>query len=391
MVYDRVGLPDSKKIVILISNIHHKHLTGQQKIGTTLARHLSYRGLKPLIISNTPNCKSPELYVLNHDLELFVIPGEATTSSYLRSLGDIVRVVGRFVPGIIHGHGMRMSLLTALLGKILGRPTVQTIYDIDVFSHTPSFIKVFGLFLIDQVVCSSEFVRRYLVDAKIAAEKIVVLPYGIEDVWFSLDKPNSQLVNTEGTTVLFWGDAREDRGIDTLLKAIPSIVEGFPHVNFTFAIRHYFPPYSERVRQIARNYPIKIIDYMPDQHISEVVSSAEVIVLPYNATTIQPPLTLLESLAAGKAVVTTDVEANRELIGENERGILVEPKNPNQFVDAIIDLLSDVRRRREIAAEARSFVFSKYNWDNVITKILSLYDDLIDRVGMSKLYNYRRK
>lgn len=381
---------ENRKVVILISDVHSRHLTGQQKIGMTLARHLSAMGLKLLIVSNAPKCKSLKVDIFHDDLELFVTPGEATPSSYLRNLGEIIRMVRRFSPEIIHGHGMRMSLLTALLGKILRRPTVQTIYDIDIFSHTPTFIKVSGLFFVDQIICSSNFIRRYLVDAKIAPEKMVVLPYGIENIWFSLDKPTCQSFESKGATVLFWGDAREDRGIDTLIESIPKILDRFPQVVFTFAIRSYIPPYRRRLKEIAREYPVEIIDHTPDQHISKVVSSADVIVLPYNTTTIQPPLTLLESLAAGKAVITTDVEANRELIGENARGVLIKPNNSDQLAGAIVSMLSNRRRREEMANVARSFVFGKYNWDEVMTKIVSLYN-LIWSSKRPKLLNRLRE
>lgn len=363
------------KATIFISDIHREHLTGQQKIGMTLARNLSERGVKVLVVSNSPNVKSPETGALENDLELLVIPGEADFSSYLINVSTILRSVKEFNPDIIHGHGTSMALLVALLGRTLKKPTVQTIYDTGV--GVPRLVKSLGLLSINHIICSSDFTKEYLRNnLQVPEGKITVLPYGIEKTWVDLGR--RPLPKSKTIRITFWGDAKTDRGIDTLLEAVPKLFKRVQGATLTFAVRYYDPIYMERIRQLARTYPIEVLDTSSFKHVSEAIALADVVILPYKTTPIQPPLTLVESLSAGKPVITTDVQANRELIGENVRGVLIEPRNSNQLVRAIVDLLSDEKKRREMSTRAQSFVLNRYNWDGVMKRIFKLYDLLME-------------
>lgn len=378
-----------RKVLILISNIYPFHLAGQYKTGTTLARNLSEREIKVLVITNSPEHTSSFIEDKQSNLKYFIVPGDATLLTYFRHLSTIIRVAKTFDPDIIHGHGMSMTLLAAPLGRILRKPVIQTLCEVgQTFSltsgsisvRTPMFIK-YGLFFVDHVICSSNFVKKLLEEARISANKITVVPYGVEETWFSVNKSIILTLNSKTATILFWGDASFDRGIDTLLGAIPKVVERFPDAKFILSIRNYGHTYRKKINQFTKAYPIKLLKSMHYQRISEIVSSANIIVLPYNATTIYPPLTLVESLLVGGAVITTDVEANRELIGENMRGMLVEPNNPEKLAKAIIDLLSDEEKRKNMAARAHSFIFDTYNWDNVVRRVLDIYQ----RTGAGKL------
>jgi len=371
-----------RKVLILISNVSPFHLAGQYKTGTTLARNLSKREIEVLVITNSPEHVSSCIEDKQSNLKYCIVPGDATLLTYFCHLSTLIRVAKAFNPDVIHGHGMLMTLLAASLGKILRKPVIQTLCEIgQTFSvasgsirvRTPSFIK-YGLFFVDHIICSSNFVKKFLEEAGIPSNKITVIPYGVEETWFNIDESVIPTPNSKATTILFWGDASFDRGIDTLLEAIPRIAEHFPNARFVLSIRKYGYTYRKKIDQFMKAYQIRLLKSTHYQHISEIVSSADIIVLPYNATTIYPPLTLVESLLVGGAVITTDAEANPELIGEDVRGMLVEPNNPEKLAKAITDLLSNEEKRKNMAAKAHSFIFGTYNWDNVVRRVLDIYE-----------------
>jgi mannosyltransferase len=254
-------------------------------------------------------------------------------------------------------------------------PTIQTTYDLPITSKTPKKLELGGLFFVDHVICTSEFIREYLAKVGIPTGNAVVIPYGIEDVWFPLSK--SHFVESGGIEVLFFGDAKAERGTDVLLKSISKVAESHSDVHFTFAIREHEPACVERLKKLSGLYPIKIL-LRDNRHISEVASQGDIIVLPYLLTTMQPPLTLIEGMLLGKAVITTDVEANREFIGANQRGLLIEPSNVEALVQALDLLLSDPGKRRNLGTSASQFILEIYNWDEVVQKIFSLYRYCLD-------------
>lgn len=71
-------------------------------------------------------------------------------------------------------------------------------------------------------------------------------------------------------------------------------------------------------------------------------------------------------------MITTDVETNREFIGENQRGILVKPGNVESLVEAMSLVFSDPEVSRNLGASANRFILEVYNWDLAVHKILEV-------------------
>ena len=82
------------------------------------------------------------------------------------------------------------------------------------------------------------------------------------------------------------------------------------------------------------------------------------------------PYTVLEAMASGKPCVATDVGGVREAVGDT--GLVVPPWDPQSFGEAVVELLSDHERRRDLARRARERVLSEFT----IAKQLAGYDEL---------------
>ncbi len=96
------------------------------------------------------------------------------------------------------------------------------------------------------------------------------------------------------------------------------------------------------------------------ENMPELLSKASVIVYPsYYGEGI--PRVLLESCAAGRAIVTTDHAGCREAVSHGVNGQLVEIKNPEQTADAIYELLTNPEKRK--AMEAQSLRRAKEEFD----------------------------
>lgn len=70
---------------------------------------------------------------------------------------------------------------------------------------------------------------------------------------------------------------------------------------------------------------------------------------------------LLEYMAAGRAIVATDVGGNRELIEPETNGLLVPPGDPAQLAEAILRLLADAPLAARLGAAARHRVEERYS------------------------------
>lgn len=88
---------------------------------------------------------------------------------------------------------------------------------------------------------------------------------------------------------------------------------------------------------------------------------------------------LLEAQAAGVPVVATRVGGVPEVIREGITGVLVEPKNSQQLARAILGLLQDENRRREMGEAAKTWVDERFSDRVMVEKFANLYLALIRR------------
>ncbi|WP_452598597.1 glycosyltransferase family 4 protein [Pontimicrobium sp. MEBiC01747] len=83
------------------------------------------------------------------------------------------------------------------------------------------------------------------------------------------------------------------------------------------------------------------------------------------------PVSVIEAMALGLPVVSTNVGGLPFLINDSKNGVLVEPNNANAFVEAIIDLQDNKEKVMSIITEARKKV-EQYDWQTVKLKWLSI-------------------
>ena len=77
------------------------------------------------------------------------------------------------------------------------------------------------------------------------------------------------------------------------------------------------------------------------------------------------PRSIMEAMAAGAAVVATDVGAVADLVRDGETGLLVPVDDPAALASALERLVADADERRRLAAAARRLVeqsFDRRRW-----------------------------
>ena len=96
-------------------------------------------------------------------------------------------------------------------------------------------------------------------------------------------------------------------------------------------------------------------------------------------------MVLLESMAAGKPIVATDVGGTPEVVIDGEVGILVPPKDAAALAKALITLLSDPCLASRMEMSGRQRVQAKFSLRKSVDRLEALYDELVAaRKGMNK-------
>jgi glycosyltransferase involved in cell wall biosynthesis len=94
------------------------------------------------------------------------------------------------------------------------------------------------------------------------------------------------------------------------------------------------------------------------------------------------PISILEALASGVPVVTTNVGGVPYLVEHEKTALLVPPKNPEAMAEAVLLLLNDPVRAEEIRQAGIDSV-RQYAWPNVRARLLHVYEQLLAKTSRS--------
>jgi len=87
------------------------------------------------------------------------------------------------------------------------------------------------------------------------------------------------------------------------------------------------------------------------------------------------PISILEALASGVPVVTTDVGGIPFLVEHQKTAILVSPRDADAMARALLDLLADPRKAARFASAGRDLV-QQYAWQNVRGRLFEVYSEI---------------
>jgi glycosyltransferase involved in cell wall biosynthesis len=91
------------------------------------------------------------------------------------------------------------------------------------------------------------------------------------------------------------------------------------------------------------------------------------------------PLKPLEAMAMAKALVVSDLAALRELVIQEETGLLYPPGDVGALADACARVLADGGLRRRLGEAARRWVLENRTWPIVVRGLYPTYQALVDR------------
>lgn len=132
---------------------------------------------------------------------------------------------------------------------------------------------------------------------------------------------------------------------------------------------------NEQLQAWHRDGVIEWIGHQND--IAAILASSHIVCLPSYREGL--PKSLIEALAAGKPVVTTDVPGCREVVRNGGNGILVPPRNVHALVEALSQMLTNPKLRAQFGARGRARAETEFASHLIIKLTLSLYQELLSK------------
>jgi phosphatidylinositol alpha-mannosyltransferase len=217
-------------------------------------------------------------------------------------------------------------------------------------------------------IAVSDLARRWQMEA--LGSDAVEIPNGV-DVASFVSAPRLDGYPRPGKTVLFLGRYNESRkGMNVLLDALPTLVRHFPDVELLIVGRGD----ENELRSAAGDLVghLRFLGQVDDAGKASALRSADVYCAP-NTGGESFGIVLVEAMAAGTAVVASDLHAFRRVLRDGEAGCLVPVDDGTALAQALVRVLKeDVLRERyvEVGAEA----VRRYDWSVVANQIMQVYE-----------------
>jgi phosphatidylinositol alpha-mannosyltransferase len=198
-----------------------------------------------------------------------------------------------------------------------------------------------------------------------------IIPNGVDTAFFH---PNGRTPDTrDAPRLLFLGRLDPRNGLETVLEAMPAVLERHPGATLTVAgdgpLRPIYErlarPVADRVRFIGRvngNRP-------------EVYGSADLYLCP--TTKASFGITLLEAMACGTPLVVSDITGFRELVNGGAEAALVPKNDAKAWAAATLELLADPARRRAMGAAGLAKAHT-YAWPRVAEQVMAVYRRVLE-------------
>ena len=219
-----------------------------------------------------------------------------------------------------------------------------------------------------KIIVMSRRAVEFLVDIyDVPIEKIQIIEHGVPDVEASKDNPVKNLSQFKNRRVLLtFGLISRNKGLETVVKALPKIVEKHPDVTYVVlgnthpgVIKNSGEEYRDHLKSLATQLNVSknlafINKFVSEEELVNYLAAAEIYVTPYLNEAQITSGTLSYAIGAGAAVVSTPYWHASELLADN-RGRLFDFKNSDALAEIVIDLLDNDNALTELKENAYEY------------------------------------
>ena len=217
-------------------------------------------------------------------------------------------------------------------------------------------------------IAVSDLARRWQIEA--LGSDAVQIPNGVDVASFATAPPLPGYPRT-GKTVLFLGRFDEPRkGMAVLLGALPALVRRFADIEILIVGRGDEDDLRDEAGDLAGH--LRFLGQVDDAEKASALRSADVYCAP-NTGGESFGIVLVEAMAAGTAVVASNLDAFRRVLVDGTAGCLVAVEDSAALADALIAVLADDALRARYIAAATEEVH-RYDWSVVADDILRVYE-----------------
>ncbi|MFB0563981.1 MAG: glycosyltransferase family 4 protein [Candidatus Lokiarchaeia archaeon] len=357
---------------------------GEVSYMSNLARSIANRGRDVSVITSTKSSiKRKErysnftVYRIGHIFDILGMP-------FLNPF-KFNKLINKIRPDLIHTSGVNpFADGTSILAKINSIPIILTHHgdpNLEKFiSRTYIRLEKNLMKYFDVIITSTQEYRDILQNRGIPSKKIKVIPVGVEWKRFNSVSEREKMelkkelnVNNE-KIILFVGGLTKGQLFkrpDYLLKALSKINRD-DIILIMVGRGELLEHYKEFAKKLGIKNKVLFKNNVSDEELPAYYHISDLFVLPSPSNQEAFGIVLLEAMAAGCPVITSDKAGGRILIEESDCGFTYNSKNINDLSNKIEELLTNEKMLSE--KSLISLKHSKnYDWKEIASKVEKVY------------------
>ena len=287
-------------------------------------------------------------------------------------------------------YGGNSGLLILSLLRQLTIPIVSTFHTVlqKPTFHQKEVLKKIAEYS-DQIVIMNPLAISFLTDIyEVPATKIIRIEHGVPD-FGTID--TSKIVKPESwqgrKVLLTFGLLGRSKGIETVIKSLPSIVKNHPDILYVVlgkthphVVKHAGEEYRQYLEKLTRDLKMEnnvefLNQYVSESELTNYLLNSDIYVTPYLNKAQITSGTLCYAIGGGSAVISTPYWHAEELLTEG-RGILFDFKDYLQLADIVNDLLNNPSKMELLKRNAFEYGLT-ITWPQIGFQYITMFNQVI--------------
>jgi phosphatidyl-myo-inositol alpha-mannosyltransferase len=299
--------------------------------------------------------------------------------------GDIKKVLAQEKFDVIHLHEPFVPMLCSAVLRFSdtvnvgtfhaadGRPGYNFGWPISRFMLRRRRRKLHGRIAVSRV--AMEYARKYV------PGEYTIIPNGTDLSVFHPSVAPLEKYRDGKLNIVFISRLEPRKGMDYLLPAYREVKKQIPDSRLLIvgAGTRLRKGYEDWVKRAGLEKDVIFEGYAPDSDLPRYFRTADVFCVPATGRESQG-IILIEAMATGIPIVTTNIDGYKTVVTNGEQGLLVPPRNSSSLAKALVTVLKDEALRHQMGEKGLIRALD-FRWEEISQRVVAFYEQTIKNCG----------
>ncbi len=211
-------------------------------------------------------------------------------------------------------------------------------------------------------------------------DKVTVIPNGIDPEKFR-ELPDGQAFldarGISGPMLLYVGRLAQNKRLELVIDVMPELLKEHPRLSLAIVGPDdgAGAAWRARAREVGVEASVRFEGFLPERDVLAAYAAADLFVLPSEWEAFG--LVLLDAMACGTLCLVSDRGGPQEVVEDGRTGLVLPYGDRPAWRDAMLRLLRDDARRREMGRVAREHVLADCTWSRTVDRVEALYREAL--------------